>query len=93
MRNLDGQVAVVTGAGKGIGKAIALGLAKAGTSVAVIGRSEEQLAETVRQIDDLGFRAISVTADISDPEAVEWMFHEVEEELGSVENGTVIAAK
>ena len=69
--NLAGQVAIVTGGGRGIGRAIAMGLAKAGASVAVVARSEDQLAETVRQITQLGSRAISVTADVSDPGAVE----------------------
>jgi NAD(P)-dependent dehydrogenase (short-subunit alcohol dehydrogenase family) len=85
MSNLDGLVAIITGAGRGIGRAIALGLAKAGSSVAVIARSEDQLVETVRQITDLGSRAISVTADVSDPGAVERMVLEVEKSLGSVD--------
>jgi NAD(P)-dependent dehydrogenase (short-subunit alcohol dehydrogenase family) len=84
VKNLDGQVAIVTGGGRGIGKAIALGLAKAGCSVAVVARSEDQRAETVKQIRQLGSRAISVAADVSDPGAVEQMVREVEESLGSV---------
>ncbi len=84
MKDLDGRVAVVTGGGRGIGRAIALGLAKAGCSVAVVARSEEQLAETVRQITQLRSSAISVTADVSDPAAVERMVREVESTLGPV---------
>jgi NAD(P)-dependent dehydrogenase (short-subunit alcohol dehydrogenase family) len=83
--NLEGQVAIVTGGGRGIGKAIAGGLARACASVAVIARSPDQLAETVRQITELGSRAISVTADVSDPAAVERMVREVEKSLGSVD--------
>ena len=82
--NLSGQVAIVTGGGRGIGKAVAIGLAKAGASVAVVARSEDQLAETVGEITQSGSRAISVTADVSDPGAVERMVHEVEKSLGSV---------
>ena len=85
MKKLTGQVAIVTGGGRGIGKAIALALAKAGCSVAVVARSEDQLAETVRQITQLGSRAISVTADVSDPGAVERMVREVESSLGPVD--------
>jgi NAD(P)-dependent dehydrogenase (short-subunit alcohol dehydrogenase family) len=83
--NLTGQVAIVTGSGRGIGRAIALGLARAGCSVAVVARSADQLAETVRQITQLDRRAISVAADVSDPGAVERMVREVEESLGSVD--------
>ncbi len=82
--NLSGQVAIVTGGGRGIGKAVAIRLAKAGASVAVIARSEDQLAETVGEITQSGCRAISVIADVSDPGAVERMVHEVEKSLGSV---------
>jgi len=83
--NLTSQVAIVTGGGRGIGKAIAMGLARAGASVVVIARSGDQLAETVREIIQLGFRAISLTADVSDPGAVERMAVEVEKSLGSVD--------
>jgi NAD(P)-dependent dehydrogenase (short-subunit alcohol dehydrogenase family) len=82
---LAGQVAKVSGGGRGIGKAIALGLAKAGAYVAVVARSEDQLAGTVKEITQLDSRAISVTADVSDPGAVQKMVIEVEETLGSVD--------
>jgi NAD(P)-dependent dehydrogenase (short-subunit alcohol dehydrogenase family) len=85
MRDLDGPVAIVTGGGRGIGKAIALGLAKAGCSVAVIARSVDQLAETSRKIEDTGSRSVSITADVSDPASVEAMVLQVEESLGSVD--------
>jgi len=85
MENPTGQVAIVTGGGRGIGKAIALGLAKAGYSVAVVARSEDQLAETVREITQLGSRAISVVADVADPAAVQRTMVEVEDSLGSVD--------
>ena len=71
MRDLSGQVAIITGGGRGIGRAIAIGLARAGASVAVVARTEYQLVETVRQITQLGCRAISLTTDVSDPGAVE----------------------
>jgi NAD(P)-dependent dehydrogenase (short-subunit alcohol dehydrogenase family) len=83
--NLEGQVAIVTGGGRGIGKAIALGLAKAGASVAVVARSEDQLTETVREITELGSRAMSVAADVTDPAAVQKMVVGVEQALGSVD--------
>jgi NAD(P)-dependent dehydrogenase (short-subunit alcohol dehydrogenase family) len=85
MKSLSGQVAIVTGGGRGIGRAIALGLAKVGASVAIVARSEDQLAETVKEITQLAARAISVAADVSDPTAVQRMVVEVEETLGSVD--------
>jgi NAD(P)-dependent dehydrogenase (short-subunit alcohol dehydrogenase family) len=83
--NLAGQIAIVTGGGRGIGRAIAAGLARAGASVAVVARSGDQLAETVRQITQMGSRAIAVAADVTNPGAVEKMVHDVEESLGCVD--------
>jgi NAD(P)-dependent dehydrogenase (short-subunit alcohol dehydrogenase family) len=85
MKILSGQVAIVTGGGKGIGRAIAIALAKAGCSVAVVARSEDQLAETVREITQVGCSAIPVSADVSDPSSVQRMITEVENSLGSVD--------
>ena len=83
--DLTGEVAIVTGGGRGIGRAIAVALAKAGASVAVVAGSEDQLAETVREITELGSRAISIAADVSHPDAVQKMMVEVEKSLGSVD--------
>jgi NAD(P)-dependent dehydrogenase (short-subunit alcohol dehydrogenase family) len=80
--NLMGQVAVVTGGGRGIGRAIAIGLASAGASVAVVARSEDQINETVGLIAQAGGRAVAVPVDVSDPEAVERMVREIERALG-----------
>ena len=84
VNNLAGQVAIITGGGRGIGRATAVELARAGASVAIVARSGDQLAETVRQITELGLCAIAVTADVSDPGAVERILLEVEKSLGSV---------
>jgi NAD(P)-dependent dehydrogenase (short-subunit alcohol dehydrogenase family) len=83
--NIARQVAIVTGGGRGIGKAIAVGVARAGTSVAVVGRSADQLAATVTEITQIGSSAIAVTTDVSDPVAVERMVQEVERSLGPVD--------
>jgi NAD(P)-dependent dehydrogenase (short-subunit alcohol dehydrogenase family) len=85
MKILSGQVAIVTGGWRGIGRAIAVRLAQVGCSVAVVARSEVQLAETVSQIKGFGSRAIPVAADVSDPGAVERMVAEIEKSLGSVD--------
>jgi NAD(P)-dependent dehydrogenase (short-subunit alcohol dehydrogenase family) len=85
MKVLSGQVAIVTGGGRGIGKAIAIALAKAGCSVAVVARSEDHLAETIREITQGGCSAIPVSADVSDLSSVQRMITEVEKYLGSVD--------
>ena len=63
---VDGQVAVVTGAGRGIGAASALALAEAGADVLISARTEDQLKDVAAQIEALGRRALIVPADLSD---------------------------
>ena len=63
---LQGKVALVTGAGSGIGKESALLLAREGAAVACLGRTPDQLDATVKQINDSGGKAISLVADIAE---------------------------
>ena len=67
---LDGKVAVVTGAGRGIGAATALALAEAGADVVISARTEHQLKDVAAGIEALGQRALIVPADLSDLDAV-----------------------
>lgn len=67
---LDGQVAVVTGAGRGIGAATAVALAEAGADVVVSARSREQLEKVATRVEEAGRRAVVVPADLRDLEAV-----------------------
>jgi NAD(P)-dependent dehydrogenase (short-subunit alcohol dehydrogenase family) len=83
--DLSGQVAIVTGSGRGIGRAIALGLAQAGAAVAVVARTESQLAETVALIEQAGGRAVAYPVDVTDQQAVEQMARGVEQQLGPVD--------
>lgn len=71
MINLNGQVAIVTGGGRGIGRAIAQALARTGAAVAVVARTANQLAETVALIEEAGGRAVAFPADVSDQRAIE----------------------
>jgi NAD(P)-dependent dehydrogenase (short-subunit alcohol dehydrogenase family) len=68
---LAGKVALITGAGSGLGKAAALRLAQEGAKVAALGRTESQLNETVEAIRKSGGEAIALIADVSQPEPME----------------------
>jgi 7-alpha-hydroxysteroid dehydrogenase len=63
------RVAIVTGAGRGIGAATAVGLAQAGADVVISARTEDQLAEVAKQVEAAGRRALVVPADLSDLDA------------------------
>jgi NAD(P)-dependent dehydrogenase (short-subunit alcohol dehydrogenase family) len=76
------MTALVTGGGRGIGRAIALRLAKAGFSVAVTARSADQLAGTAALAEGT---VVPITADIGDPAAVRAMVREAEDRLGSID--------
>jgi 3-oxoacyl-[acyl-carrier protein] reductase len=82
---LQGQVALVTGSSKGIGRAIALELGRLGASVCVNYRgSEKQAHEVVDQLHAQGHQAIPIGADVSRAEDVEHLFKEIASTLGSV---------
>jgi 3-oxoacyl-[acyl-carrier protein] reductase len=80
----DDTCALVTGAGRGIGAAIATALAEAGWNVAINYSSDEEGARSVAEaVEGAGARAITVQADVADAEAVDGMFGRVEDELGT----------
>lgn len=84
MPHLAGQVALVTGAGTGLGRRFAQTLAAAGAAVAVCGRRPEPLAAVVAEIEAAGRRALAVTLDVRDPEAITAAVDAAEEALGQV---------
>ena len=83
--DLSGQVAIVTGGGRGLGRAMAQALTAAKTKVAVVARSEDQLAETVDLIQSAGGHVLAIPTDITDRTAVESMVQIVQQELGAVD--------
>ena len=68
---LDGKVAIVTGASRGLGRAMALALAEAGADVAVAARSTAEIEETAHQVEKLGRRALAVRTDVAEYAQVE----------------------
>ena len=75
--DLHGKVAVITGASKGLGKAMALALGSAGANLALVSRDLEQLNAVKLQVEALGGRAESFQADVSDEEKVRQLERDV----------------
>jgi NAD(P)-dependent dehydrogenase (short-subunit alcohol dehydrogenase family) len=82
---LANKVALITGAGSGIGKAAALLLAKEGAKIAALGRSEEELIQAVNQIQDAGGEAMPVKADISQPAQMQQAIQQVINQWGRLD--------
>ena len=82
--DLTGKKAIVTGAGRGIGKALAIGLAEAGAEVAVVARTEADLQEVVQEIQASGGAAAPITADLTEAGAAEKVVAETLETLGGL---------
>ncbi|HUS04317.1 MAG TPA: SDR family NAD(P)-dependent oxidoreductase [Dehalococcoidia bacterium] len=81
----SGKVALVTGAGRGIGRAIALALAGEGADVGVDALHLSSAEETVKTIKELGQRAIAIEADVAEADQVKKMIGRVIDELGSID--------
>ena len=83
--NTQLKIAVVTGAGSGIGKAVALGFLQEGYGVVLAGRRADMLTGTVRDAGAAGARALTVPTDISDPQAVRSLFRATGERFGRLD--------
>lgn len=82
---LDGRVALVTGAGKGIGAAIALAFADAGADVAILARTESDLDAVAADVAERGRRAVTIAADVNDLSAVAGAVERTVSELGGID--------
>lgn len=84
MSGLNGKCAIVTGGGRGIGRAISLNLAEHGADVAVVDLLVAEANETSKQVEAMGRKSVGIMCDIADPEDVERMFKTAVEALGGV---------
>src|SRR5690606_24328458 len=82
---LERQVALITGAGRGFGRAIAERFAQEGAAVALLSRSLPQLEEVAQAIRGVGGHAIGVRCDVADPASIEHAVVKVEEVLGPID--------
>src|SRR5450631_2571699 len=83
--DLNGRVAVVTGGNGGIGRGIALGLAEAGSAVAVFGRNEEKNHRVLSELKALGMPSMALAVDLTNRAALEPAIERVERELGGID--------
>ena len=81
----DAKVAVVTGAGSGIGRAVALALLTEGYAVVLAGRRKEPLEETAKQAKAAGSRALAVPTDVSDPASIRALFAKTRQTFGRLD--------
>lgn len=79
------KVALVTGAGSGVGRAVSLALLRAGYSVALAGRRSEALEQTVAQAGDAVERALAIPTDVRDPEAIRALFTKTQAAFGRLD--------
>ena len=81
--NLEGQTALITGAGRGIGKTIALKLAECGADI-VLADMNPQVSEVLLEVESLGRKCLTFETDVTDFEAIDAMVKKIIEELGSI---------
>ena len=81
---MPSQIAVITGAGAGIGRAAARTLGRAGFDIALLGRNKDRLNETAQDLKNHGVRTLVITVDVADAQAVAKAAHHIENDLGPI---------
>jgi 3-oxoacyl-[acyl-carrier protein] reductase len=95
MTDLKNKNAIITGAGKGIGKAIALALAKEGVNIILVARTQEEIDSVAAKVRSLRVKAIAITADVADINSVNAAIEKALAEFGTIDiliNNAGIAA-
>ncbi len=82
---IDGQIGVVTGAGQGLGRAIALAFADAGADVAVVARRQNTIDDVAREIEARGRKALALSADLREPAAPARLVRSVKDHFGRID--------
>lgn len=85
MESLQGKVALVTGAGKGIGRALVLALAREGVHIGLVSRTAADLEKVAEEVRGAGVRAVVASADVSDVASVNAAAGKVQQELGNID--------
>jgi len=83
--NLDGKTVIVTGAGRGIGRTLALGLASAGANIVAVSRTQEQVDEVAAEIKEMGREALSLSVDVTKMADLDNMVKKTIEQFGTVD--------
>ncbi len=84
-KKMSGKVALITGAGRGIGRAFALAAAKEGASIALVARTKSEIEQVCEEIQQLGSRAIAIPTDVCRDEEIENCVKETLEKFGKVD--------
>lgn len=85
MESITGKTALITGAGKGIGKALAIALAKEGVNVGLLARTTSDLEELAAQLQQFNIKTAIATADVANMEAVNISVKQLQDELGFID--------
>ncbi len=83
--SLEGKVAIVTGAGRGIGRGIVLALAEAGADIVAVARTENEINEVAREVKKMGRRGLAVPTDITKEDQVQRMVEKTISEFGKID--------